>query len=227
MRIANEAATTSLPPEQHLMNLQTIPVDFKGVQKSGNKSVNVVVPPLHFQVVTARLNVPTDAASIAAAKQLLETTLSQLDRNYDPATPAGLGVTVAWGLPYFQTYLPALRQGSTYFPAGTAYPNYLPVDNRASKTAGETRPGRRQRHSVPKRLAASRFPRCSPAAPGGKSGRCVAAQRLAGQRDGGRQRHLRHRFRAGGQPVHGDEHPEGLRGGAASAAARACPSRWR
>ena len=138
VRLANEAATTSLPPEQHLMDLQTIPVDFKGIQKSGKNSVNVVVPPLHFQVVTAKLKVPLDAASVAAAKRLLETTLSQLDQEYPPATPAGLGVTVAWGLPYFQTYLPVLSQGSTYFPAGTTYPNYLPVDNRASKTAGKT-----------------------------------------------------------------------------------------
>src|SRR5207248_2499139 len=71
-------------------------------------------------------------------KNLLESTLSQLDQNYDPATPAGLGVTIAWGLPYFQTYIPMLSHKSTYFPAGTKYPNYLPVDNRASSAAGQT-----------------------------------------------------------------------------------------
>ncbi len=138
VRLVNEAATTSLPPEQHLMDLQTIPVNFMGIQQSSKNSVNVVVPPLHFQVVTAKLKVPPDAASLTAAKQLLETTLSQLDQNYPPATPAGLGVTVAWGLSYFQTYLPRLKKRSTYFPANTTYPNYLPVDNRASKTAGKT-----------------------------------------------------------------------------------------
>jgi hypothetical protein len=137
-RIATRAATATLAPEQHLMNLQVIPVDFKGVQKSGNASVNVVVPPLHFQVVTAKLNVGKGAAALAAAQHLLETTLSQLDQTYDPSTPAGLGVTVAWGLPYFQTYLPVLKQKNSYFPAHTAYPNYLPVDNRASATAGQT-----------------------------------------------------------------------------------------
>lgn len=120
------------------MDLQTIPVNFKGVQQSGQGSVNVVVPPLHFQVVTARLNVPQNAHSIAAAQNLLETTLSQLDQNYDPATPAGLGVTVAWGLPYFQAYIPVLHQKTTYFPANTRYPDYLPVDNRASNAAGQT-----------------------------------------------------------------------------------------
>ena len=138
VRVAARAATTSLAPEQHLMDLRTIPVNFKGIQQSGSNSVNVVVPPLHFQVVTASLNVPKNAASMAAAKNLLETTLSQLDQNYDPATPAGLGVTVAWGLPYFQAYIPKLSHKSAYFPAGTRYPDYLPVDNRASKTAGQT-----------------------------------------------------------------------------------------
>ena len=120
------------------MDLQTIPVNFKGVQQSGQGSVNVVVPPLHFQVVTARLNVAQNAHSIAAAQNILETTLSQLDQNYDPATPAGLGVTVAWGLPYFQAYIPVLHQKTTYFPANTRYPDYLPVDNRASNAAGQT-----------------------------------------------------------------------------------------
>ena len=31
VRLASQTATTSLAPEQHLMNLQTIPVNFKGV----------------------------------------------------------------------------------------------------------------------------------------------------------------------------------------------------
>ncbi|HYX61753.1 MAG TPA: hypothetical protein VE888_22385, partial [Streptosporangiaceae bacterium] len=137
VRVADQAAA-SLAPEQHLMNLRTIPVNFKGVQQSGSSSVNVVVPPLHFEVVTATLNVQKNAPSVAAAQQLLESTLSQLNQNYDPATPAGLGVTVAWGLPYFQTYIPQLSHKSAYFPAGTKYPNYLPVDNRASQAAGAT-----------------------------------------------------------------------------------------
>jgi hypothetical protein len=135
------ALAASLPLEQHLMNLQTILVGMNGVQdvkKAEKNSVNVVVPPLHFQVVTATLNVPADAASLAHAKQLLDSTLNQLDQNYNPTTPAGLGVTVAWSLPYFRTYIPVLNQGSAYFPAGTVYPGYLPVDNRASAAAGTT-----------------------------------------------------------------------------------------
>jgi hypothetical protein len=91
-----------------------------------------------FQVVTATLNVKSNGPAIAAAKNLLESTLSQLDQQFDPATPAGLGVTVAWGLPYFQAYVPVLKQKSSFFAAGTKYPNYLPVDNRASAAAGAT-----------------------------------------------------------------------------------------
>lgn len=79
---------------------------------------------------------PKNTASIAAAKQLLETTLSQLDQDYDSATPAGLGVTVAWGLPYFQAYIPMLKQKSVYFRLA---PN-TPITFR-SITAPPTPPG--------------------------------------------------------------------------------------
>jgi hypothetical protein len=138
VRVADGTAAASLAPEQHLMDLQIIPVNFQGVQQRVSGSVNVVVPPLHFQVVTATLNVKNNGPAIAAAKNLLENTLSRLDQQFDPATPAGLGVTVAWGLPYFQSYVPVLTQKSAYFAAGTKYPNYLPVDNRASAAAGAT-----------------------------------------------------------------------------------------
>ena len=57
---------------------------------------------------------------------------------FKKARKAGLGVTVAWGLPYFEAYLPVLHQKSAYFPVGTKYPGYLPVDNRASNAAGKT-----------------------------------------------------------------------------------------
>jgi hypothetical protein len=137
-RGARAAMAATLPLEQHIMNLKAIPVDFKGIQHQNPHSVNVIVPPLHFQMVTAKLNVSGDAASLADAQQTLATVLGQLDQSYDPTTPAGLGVTVAWGLPYFSTYIPVLSQASSYFSAGTAYPGYLPVDNRASAANGTT-----------------------------------------------------------------------------------------
>ena len=37
-----------------------------------------------------------------AQKQELTATLAELESQY-PATPAGLGITVAWGLPYFRS----------------------------------------------------------------------------------------------------------------------------
>ena len=67
--------------------------------------VEVLVPPLHHEVVTARLLV--DNGNLTDARGTLEHLLAGLDADYAP-TPAGLGVTVAWGLPVF----PAARPGS-------------------------------------------------------------------------------------------------------------------
>ncbi|WP_433351665.1 hypothetical protein ACQP25_01440 [Microtetraspora malaysiensis] len=45
---------------------------------------------------------------------------------------------VAWGLPYFQHYIPRLEKSSSYFHTGTSYPAYLPVDLITSKERGHT-----------------------------------------------------------------------------------------
>jgi hypothetical protein len=74
-------------------------------------------------VVTARVGVSAKATDLRAAQGALEETLRQLERSYEP-TPAGLGVTVAWGVPYFRRYVPE--------PAAA----HLPVDHRASKARG-------------------------------------------------------------------------------------------
>src|SRR5438094_606213 len=94
-------------PEQHLLD---------GVSVVRDNRVAVVVPPLHHAVVTAR--VATD--DIRGAQRELEEMLLELDGRYAP-TPAGLGVTVAWGLPYFRRYVP--RQAGVH----------LPLDRRASR----------------------------------------------------------------------------------------------
>jgi hypothetical protein len=86
------AAPSSLPPEQHLLS---------GVQMVTKNGVEVLVPPLHHAVVTAKL--ATD--DLGSARTDLESALADLESRY-PATPAGLGVTVAWGLPYFRRYVP-------------------------------------------------------------------------------------------------------------------------
>ena len=78
----------------------------------------MVVPPLHSAVVTATLNV----SKLRDAQQELEDALRALDARY-ALDPAGMVVTVAWGLPYFDRYVPA--QATLH----------LPHDRRAGKPA--------------------------------------------------------------------------------------------
>jgi hypothetical protein len=99
-----------LLPEQHLL---------EGVRFVHQDGVEVLVPPLHHQVVTAR--VTADPQSLVDAQRSLEEILSGLERDYE-ATPAGLGITVAWGLPYFERLVPD-QAGS-----------YIPHDLRAQKS---------------------------------------------------------------------------------------------
>jgi hypothetical protein len=109
-------ASGSLRPEQHLLD---------GVRVVRDNGVEVLVPPLHHEVVTAKLRVGTSPSDLRAAQQDIESALTRLDERFS-ATPSGLGVTVAWGLPYFTGYVPAQAD------------RYLPVDVRATATRGET-----------------------------------------------------------------------------------------
>jgi hypothetical protein len=125
------AAAAALPPEQHLL---------AGLKTVEHEGVEVIEPPLHHQVVTARLKVPAEKRALLDARDTLETALRELESRYD-VTPAGLAATVAWGLPYFRRYVPA--------PAGA----HVPIDRRASS------PGR----PVSALLDAIRFPSDPPA----------------------------------------------------------------
>src|SRR5436190_974638 len=100
-------ASPKLAREQHVFDLAT--VDSEGVE--------VLVPPLHSEVVTAKLRV----SSLREAQHELEQTLRELDERYAPE-PAGLGVTPAWGLPYFDAHVPGQAQ------------SHLPLDRRADKS---------------------------------------------------------------------------------------------
>ena len=102
------AEPAGLPAEQHLIDLGTVE----------SEGVEVVVPPLHSEVVTATLNV----SKLRDAQQELEDALRAIDARY-ALDPAGLVVTVAWGLPYFDRYVPA--QATLH----------LPHDRRAGKPA--------------------------------------------------------------------------------------------
>ncbi len=108
------ARTTARPPsgpEQHLLS---------GVREVTDNGVEVLVPPLHHEVVTARVEV--DRADLVDAQAELERALARLDGRYAPS-PAGLGVTVAWGLPYFRRLV------------GAQTAKHLPWDRRAQKDA--------------------------------------------------------------------------------------------
>ena len=96
-------------PEQHLLD---------GIRVVQSDGVAVLVPPLHHEIVTAR--VVATRADLRDAQASLEQVLAGLDADYAP-TPAGLGVTAAWGLPYFNRLTPA------------ALRRYLPLDRRAGK----------------------------------------------------------------------------------------------
>jgi hypothetical protein len=109
----------SLPAEQHIMRRLRVLVD---------SGVEVLVPPLHHQVVTAKLRVDRTKRALAEARGELEATLRSLDRKLPP-TPAGLGLIVSWGAPYFREYVPSV--------GGRRYPDYLPVDRQASARTGE------------------------------------------------------------------------------------------
>jgi hypothetical protein len=100
-------------PEQHLLD---------GVRVVRDNDVEVLVPPLHHQIVTATVNLPDAARDLPAAQAELEYALTQLERRFEP-TPAGLGITLAWGLPYFDRYVPLQAA------------KHLPYDRRAQKPA--------------------------------------------------------------------------------------------
>ena len=102
-------------PEQHLL---------EGTRVIRQDGVDVLVPPLHHQLVTARVEIGEHASELHAAREELEEALHRLDERYPP-TPAGLGVTVAWGLPYFERFVP--RQAD----------EHLPLDLRATAARGE------------------------------------------------------------------------------------------
>ena len=97
-----------------------------GVKIVQELGIELLVPPLHHRVVTARVRVGGPTKLLAAQKRF-EAALASLEQRY-PASPAGLGITVSWGLPYFRRLVPKLHDGRRY-------PKYLPVDLRTKAPA--------------------------------------------------------------------------------------------
>jgi hypothetical protein len=81
-------------PEQHLLD---------GIRIVRSDDIEVLVPPLHHEILTAR--VVADRAGLGDAQGELEHLLVGLESDYPPS-PAGLGVMIAWGLPYFHRLVP-------------------------------------------------------------------------------------------------------------------------
>jgi hypothetical protein len=106
------AAAEPARAEQHVLG---------GIEVIVDDGVEVVVPPLHHQIVTARVTADPRPRALREAKAELERVLARLDKEL-PATPAGLGLAVAWGQPYFDRFVAA--------PAA----RHLPLDRRASGT---------------------------------------------------------------------------------------------
>jgi hypothetical protein len=121
------APAGTLPVEQHLL---------AGMKTIEHEGVEVIEPPLHHQVLTAKLRVEARRSNLQEAQETLEQALRGLESRYE-VTPAGLAVTVAWGLPYFRRHV-----------AGLA-PMHLPIDRRASRS---------REAPVPAVLDAVRFP---------------------------------------------------------------------
>ena len=98
---SSRAPSPSTTPEQHELGRLRIVED---------EGVEVVVPPLHHQIVTA--TVETAPGELGEARRQFEAALRSVED--------AVAVTVAWGLPYFQRYVPLLAD------------RHLPVDRRAS-----------------------------------------------------------------------------------------------
>ena len=91
-----------------------------------DNGVEVIVPPLHHQLVTARC-ASADRRS-CARRSASSRTRSPSSSAASRPTPAGLGVTVAWGLPYFRRYVPAAwRAARPARPPRAARPALLPA----------------------------------------------------------------------------------------------------
>ncbi len=107
------------PPRAEAGELREEQYLLSGMKLLTHEGVEVVEPPLHHQVVTARLPGERRRRHLLDAQRTLEDAIGRIERRYEPS-PAGLAVTVAWGLPYFRRVVPG--------PAG----RHLPVDRRAS-----------------------------------------------------------------------------------------------
>jgi hypothetical protein len=96
--------------EQHVLD---------GARVVEDSGVEVVVPPLHHQVVTGLVSTAARPDVLHQAKEELEAALRRLEGDHE-----GLALAVAWGLPYFRHFTPGVADSE------------LPNDLRASRAEG-------------------------------------------------------------------------------------------
>jgi hypothetical protein len=70
-----------------------------------DNGVEVIIPPLYHDVVTAELATGTSATALFTAQIRLERALAAVEATYPP-TPQGLNIVVGWGLSYFRSFMP-------------------------------------------------------------------------------------------------------------------------
>jgi hypothetical protein len=120
--LARPPVAQSPPLEQHIN---------PGVRITTDNGVEIVVPPVYHEIVTARLT-SASGRELLAARDELRLALRHIEEGH-AVGPSGLLVTVAWGLPYFRNHLPRLRDGRRF-------PDYLPIDLPASRRLGRRVP---------------------------------------------------------------------------------------
>jgi len=93
-----QAAVANRGQEQYLIDRLELLVD---------NGTTVVVPPIYNDIITAKLAPGTtwNRTALRNAQSRLEAALARVEAPY-PGTAAGLTIVVAWGLPYFRTYVP-------------------------------------------------------------------------------------------------------------------------
>ncbi len=110
------AATVTRPEEQYLVT---------GLEKITDNGVEVVIPPIYNDVITAKLaaGVKWSAGTLKSARSRLESALRSVEEGLPP-TAGGLTIVVGWGLPYFRRYVKA------------AWEAYGPMDVALSQATG-------------------------------------------------------------------------------------------
>lgn len=80
--------------------------ELPGVNVENHQGVPVACVPLWHAVVTAKLNIPAgDKSVLLRAQTRLQAALAGIEAIY-PLSPGGILMQIAYGLPYFQRYIP-------------------------------------------------------------------------------------------------------------------------